>query len=282
MTVSPGDAPFDILAFGDYPPNAVTVRHDAAPRTTCDALERLIADEWNRRTAAAEREGRLLFNGEQFRYVAHEVCDGRLTLTVGPTCYRDFVGTNLFNPHRLDEFGWAAFANPVGTTATLHTADDCLVFGRRSGRVAYHGGHLHTFGGALEPGDRAPDGAIDSFASVKRELGEELGLKPDELEPLRCVGLIRDREIFQPEMLFEARIPLSLADLLTRWSRAEAADEHAGLAVVRTDPSLVVPFLRDRRPVATVAAGALLLFGRAAWGEAWFNQTADELAAGPG
>lgn len=270
--------PYSVLMQGRFPPQRVCIVLDPRERPTTAQLDALIEAEWLPRLADAHRDGRLLFNGELLRYVGHRVLDGRLfELTVGPTCYRDFVGTNLYNNRRVDEFGWAAFSNPVGTTATLLTADGRICYGRRSMQVAFHAGHVHTFGGALEPGDRDANGAIDVFDSVRRELLEEVGLCPDELESLTCVGLIRDTEILQPELLFEARVPLTTADLIERWTTAEARDEHHELIDLPNEPDAVVPFIRSCGEIAPVAIGALMLHGLHQWGQAWYDRAVHEL-----
>jgi 8-oxo-dGTP pyrophosphatase MutT (NUDIX family) len=219
------------------------------------------------------RDGRLLYDGPSLRYVEHRVDPDppRFHLTVGPTSYRDFVGTNLFNRHRLDEFGWHRFANPVGTTATLVSADGLICYGRRSERVAYHASHVHTFGGALEGQDLSPEGQVDPFASLLRELREELSLRPDDLRDLICAGMIRDKEIHQPELLFEARLTLTADALRERWRSAESRGEHVEIVTLPDQPEAIVPFIKGCGPIAPVAVGALMLHGRACWGREWFD-----------
>jgi len=277
---SPG-LPFDVLVEGRFTSDQLNVAYEPTPRATTPELERRIKEEWRVRTAEAAEAGRLLFDGELLRYVTHEVRDDQFRLTVGPTCYRDFVGTNLYNRHHLTEYGWARFANPVGTTATLVTTEDLIVFGRRSDRVAWHAGYVHTFGGALEAVDRAADGMVDAFAAVRRELKEEIALTEADIDQLTCAGLIRDREIHQPELLFEARLGISFRELLIRVSQAEAGNEHRGLVALAGEPHLVAPFLRASGRVAPVAVGALLLHGRHRWGEDWYQDVTGALSAAP-
>lgn len=294
----PANLPFDILAFGHFLPKQVHVHLDPSPRPTTPQLEALIAEEWDRQIALAKHHGRELFNGSLMRYVDHAVtldhavnqqtttaspnsprrqpAGSDLHLTVGPTCYRDFVGTNLFNHHRIEAFGWHRFANPIGTTATLTTRDGRICYGRRSARVAYHALHVHTFGGGLEASDRSPDGTIDPFASLCRELAEELNLARDELGDLLCVGLIRDKEIRQPEMLFEADLDLTADQLIGRWKSAQSRDEHDEIVTLSDTPEAIVPFIRHCGPIAPVAIGALFLHGRRRWGRRWFEDAAAE------
>ena len=275
--------PFVVDVIGRYPPSQVRVTLDPSPRPTTPELDALIEAEWERQTALAKGTDRLLFNGPLMRYVRHEVTEpsnnrpAELHLTVGPTCYRDFVGTNLFNRHRLGEFGWERFANPIGTTATLTTSDDQICYGRRSARVSYHSLHVHTFGGALEERDRTPDGSINPFGSLCRELVEELCLPREELRDLICVGLIRDNEIHQPEMLFEARLDLTAEELLARWNSAESKDEHDEIVSLPDEPDAIVPFIKNCGPIAPVAIGALFLHGRLRWGQDWYEKAADEM-----
>lgn len=273
------ELPFHILATGRFDREQVNIRYSPVSRPTVDKLERLIAAEWDKRLALARAQGRVLFNGDLFRYLDHQIVESTLTLTVGPTCYRDFVGTNFYNHHRLAEFGWHTFANPVGTTATVFTADGRIVYGRRSSRVAFHADHVHTFGGTLEVADRAADGTIDAFDSVVRELFEELGLRREDLRDLVCVGLIRDTEIVQPEMLFETRVDLTGAELVARWETAASRDEHDGLVSLADASDAIVPFIQTCGPIAPVAVGALLLHGRHRWGDDWYAQAKRQMTA---
>ncbi|MBK8269191.1 MAG: hypothetical protein IPK83_13140 [Planctomycetes bacterium] len=274
----PSDSlPFIVDAVGRFAPSQVHVANVQTDRPSTPALDELIAAEWDRRLSEAKRTNGLLFNGPMLRYVAHEVRSSaaepdRLHLTVGPTCYRDFVGTNLFNHHRMAEFGWHTFANPIGTTATLITSDNIICYGVRSASVAYHASHVHTFGGSFEQRDCRPDGRVDPFASLMRELTEELNLQARDLHNLHCVGLIRDKEIHQPEMLFEANVGLSSQELLARWESAEAKDEHAGLVTLKNAPEAIIPFIKRCGLIAPVAIGALFLHGKLTWGDDWYAQ----------
>lgn len=262
--------PFVILAYGRFAPERLHLALETAPRESSPEIDAAIAATWDEQLRAAQAAGRVLFNGDMLRYIAHDQTatpDGdALTLRVGPTNYRDFVGTNLFNRHRVDEFGWHRFSNPIGTTATILTSDGFICYGRRSGRVSYHANHVHTFGGALEACDAVPNGRVDAFASVLRELHEELALERSDIREIVCAGLIRDREIHQPEMLFEARVALTADELTARWQTAESRDEHEAIVRLRDDPGAIAPFLATCGPIAPVAVGALMLYGR---GRGW-------------
>lgn len=82
-----------------------------------------------------------------------------LTLRLGLTCYKDYLGTNWSN--RVSElcqlgeteFGdpWTFLAQPLGVGAVLCTRDHKVVLIRRSHRVAEAGGLLDIPGGHPEP-----------------------------------------------------------------------------------------------------------------------------------
>lgn len=82
-----------------------------------------------------------------------------LTLRLGLTCYKDYLGTNWSNRaselcqlgEREFEDPWALLAQPLGVGAVLCTCDRQVVLLRRSHRVAEAVGLLDRPGGHPEP-----------------------------------------------------------------------------------------------------------------------------------
>jgi 8-oxo-dGTP pyrophosphatase MutT (NUDIX family) len=215
----------------------------------------------------------MLYNGDLIRLVEARATATQLHLELGATCYRDFLGTNLHHAATVWRTGEQHLANPLGISSTVITSDGFLVFGRRSGRVAFHAGHLHTFGGLLEASDRNSEGHFDVFGAAIRELTEELGIHKNEIVEIIVAGLVRDRSILQPELLFEATLPLSRGELTARFDPTLPDQEHTGLEFVHDEPEAIVPFVRGSTLVAPVAAAAMLLHGRHAWGADWYEQS---------
>ncbi|XP_070769448.1 uridine diphosphate glucose pyrophosphatase NUDT22 [Enoplosus armatus] len=91
--------------------------------------------------------------------IDHEEAGPLLTLRLGLTCYKDYLGTNwscrVAELRQLGEkeFGdpLALLAQPLGVGAVLCTADGQVVLIRRSQRVAEAGGLLDIPGGHPEP-----------------------------------------------------------------------------------------------------------------------------------
>ncbi|XP_040904604.1 uridine diphosphate glucose pyrophosphatase NUDT22 [Toxotes jaculatrix] len=125
-----------------------------------------------------------------------------LTLRLGLTCYKDYLGTNWscqvveIRQRGEVEFGdpLALLAQPLGVGAVLCTDDGQVVLIRRSQRVAEAGGLLDIPGGHPEPKavceevsmammQQRPEAVISElFSSVCAEIRDEVNV------PLSCLG----------------------------------------------------------------------------------------------
>ena len=239
---------FDLLASGAWSPQQVVVSWTQNSRPIVPEVERAIDDAWD---AAARRLGDKLFDGPLCRLEKWSASPDRLELTLSRTSYRPFLGTNLFNAHLADTYGRDVLANPVGLSTAIETSDGYLLLGRRSDAVAYHPGRVHPFAGSLEPGD-----PLDVFAEIRRELGEELHLTPQDIGDIRCVGLGEDRSLRQPELFFAVSATRTRRDLEQQLDR----DEHLAAYAVRAERADVERAMGDTllTPIA-VASLALWL-----------------------
>ena len=266
-------APFFIEFVQRFTKDQISQNWNATSRPSTPAIEGVIARTWETELALGHESQQMLYNGDLIRLVESRVTPAQLHLELGPTCYRDFLGTNLHHAATVSRTGEPHLANPLGISSTVITRDGFLAFGRRSARVAFHAGYLHTFGGLLEPSDKAADGRFDVFGAAIRELIEELGVRKNEIVEIIIAGLVRDRSILQPELLFEATLTLSRAELSARFDPTLPGQEHTGLEFVHDEPEVAVAFLQRSAPVAPVAAAAMLLHGRHAWGTDWYEQS---------
>jgi hypothetical protein len=249
---------------GDWGPGRVVAQPVASTRATIAHVEAAIDAAW---AAASARLGSRLFDGPMLRLERCEASPQLLRLWVSPTSYRPFLGTNLANPDAAPQ----ACANPIGLSAALVTRDGWLMLGRRNARVAYHPNRIHPFAGSLEPGE-----VSDVFAGVLRELDEELRFTPADVADLRCIGLIEDARIRQPELIFAARSTRTRADVE---SMVDAAEHHACVAVATT-PEAIEGAMADAL-LTPVAVGTLLLWGRLAFGERWFHDRRSAVEINP-
>jgi len=272
------ELPFIDETFGIFSPQQLRIVWYDEPRPPHEALDVMVAESWKEARRDAERKGVMLFNGQLARHLRHRVEGGILTIDVGPTDYATFMGTNWLNHARGDEFGWELYSNPLGTTATLISSDGWLVYGRRNHRVACHPGYIHTFGGGLEADEKQVAGTFDGFESVLRELDEELALKPSDVTDMVCLGLIRDPQIRQPELIFDCHVKQSLVEIESRLRPDDPDEEHDAVVACRDAPDAVVPFIRTAELIAPVAIGAICQHGRRHFGSVWHEATCRQLA----
>uniref|UniRef100_A0A8C9VQE6 Nudix (nucleoside diphosphate linked moiety X)-type motif 22 n=1 Tax=Scleropages formosus TaxID=113540 RepID=A0A8C9VQE6_SCLFO len=131
--------------------------------------------------------------------------DTVLTMQLGLTCYKDFLGTNWSkNVKELMREGEIQFGNPesflaqpLGVGAVLQTVDKHVVFLRRSQKVAEAPGLLDIPGGHPEPKavcrgvseesiqvEQLPEEAVvrELFSSVQTEIKDEVNI------PLSCLS----------------------------------------------------------------------------------------------
>ncbi len=269
----PAKAPFVVEVAGRYDRAQLTQSWTDSPLEQTPQMREAIEAAWATALASARETGRILYDAPLGRLVGVRYEPTSLHLRLGPTTYREFVGTNGRLAARLPEQGSDGLADPLGLSATVLTRDGYLAFGRRSDRVNYYAGYIHTFGGMLEEADRLVAGGYDVFGSMRRELQEELHLDEAAVTGLIVTGLIRDQELQQPELLFEVSASLKRSDLAERWQKASEWEEHTGIEFVFDEPEAVLAFLLQQGRLAPVAQAALLLHGRHGWGTEWYEQT---------
>ena len=216
-------------------------------------VESAIERAWSE---ASARLGVKLFDGPMCRLERCEASPDALRLWVSPTSYKPFLGTNLTGV----DVPASTLANPLGLSAALVTNDGWLMLGRRNASVAYYPNRIHPFAGSLEPGELA-----NVFKGVLRELEEEIGLGERDVAEMRCLGLIEDAKLRQPEIIFAVRAKRTRAEIE---SNLDAAEHHAAVAV-QAQPRDVEAMMRDAL-MTPVAVGTLALWGRVAFGDAWF------------
>jgi 8-oxo-dGTP pyrophosphatase MutT (NUDIX family) len=277
---------------GDWPADDVRTIWVPSTYAAPPDVVRAIDDVWER---AMIEPNRSLFDGPMCRLESWAVGgDHASAATPGVTpsslvdcafsrtTYKVFWGTNITHPEWADRYGPAVMANPVGVSPALETADGFLLFGRRNAKVAYYPSRVHPFAGAVEPDDEARPGMTpppggtaavavgggpDLFAAVRRELHEEVRLVDADLDVVRLTGVVEDLRLRQPELIFRVKVRVSRARLEAQMNR----EEHHYAVAVRTTPAEVATALGDPA-ITPVGVASLLLWGRVAFGEAWYAE----------
>lgn len=267
------NAPFEVELAGRFGEADVTQSWCNEPRPTTPALEATIERVWTSAVALAKVEDFSLFDGALVGLRDARCAGSSVHLELGPTTYRAFVGTNM-NPDIATKAEHHDFlANPLGVSASVVTADGFIAYGRRGLRVAHQSGFVHPLGGMIDLSDRRPDGSVDLFGALLRELEEELGLTREDISESVIVGLARDRRLQQPELIFDVSVRLTRRELQTRFDPNRSDGEHTDIEFLHDDPDAAIPSLNRISPVTPIAEAAYLLHGRANWGREWYERT---------
>lgn len=253
-----------LWAVGNWGPGAVTCRWCPSSQIIPPSIQEEIDRRWNQ---ATQSTGVKLFDGPLCRLESLTGAIDRLSLDISLARYKQFWGGQQLNASGEHPLEARSLTFPVGVSAALVSGDDQLVLGRRGTNVAFYPGWLHSFAGAFEPSDGAPHagGPPDVFAAVFRELAEELNVSQDDIQDVRCAGLLEDAWLRQPELVFLVRTSISAAELSGRLDPAE----HTALHHVPMTPDALASIALEPT-ITPVAASAALLWGRKLFGPAWF------------
>lgn len=245
---------FDILASGAFDRQHLRVHLSEEQRKTSPEIERIIEDIWHRRLTEAQRRGKMLYPGRLCRLVDFGVRRDVLHLTLGPTGFRDLIGTNLAGPQWLRALGAAYLSNALGVHATVISADGRIAIFRRSSRVADYPNFYDVCGGHVEPDFDCVGGVPDPFRAIVREIHEEMSIAPGEITSIRCLGIARNTTTLKPDLIFSVCTSLPSSTLL----RAPLDDEHAQIELIDDDIEPINAFIAQRRTSLAPAGAACL------------------------
>ena len=174
------------------------------------------------------------YDGFKFRLHAVVKSDDKVTLQVGLTGYKEFVGTQT-NP-RLRAAGNAHLSNALGCECVLTTADEKIVLLKRSPDVAFASGLYNGPSGHAEPQyvwnknisrEVLRDGIV-------REIVEEVGIPEKALSEPRLIGVMRDVDQ-KPDCLFVVETTQTSGEVKDGYRHALEAWESERLAFVDSE-----------------------------------------------
>jgi len=261
---------FFLDVMDQFAPDKVHVNWSDHPRATNDSIEELIEKSWLDQIQRAEGTGTKIFNGQLCRLISHRCDNAHLNLTLGPVSFKEFIGTNATQAYIRHLHGPEVMANPLGVSAAVCTSDGLIVLGMRSSNMIQYAGRIHPIGGTVEPPEADGD-SPDPFKAIIDELHEETAVPPESVSSIICLGLVRDRNTVQPELIFDCHVDCDVVSLFASAATAPDAAEHSSMVPVRDHPGAVVSFMENHFSQLTpVAMATLLLHGLRHWGSGWF------------
>ena len=223
------------------PVAAVAARRLDEPWPWAQDNRALIEAYWARLTA----QNPALYNGRVLVRRRQTLAAGRLSLAYVETDYASFIA---FRDHGFPD---PATGNCFAMAA-LQASDGAYILGRMAAHTA-NAGKIYFPAGTPDPDDVLPDGTVDLGGSVLRELEEETGLRPVEVEATdgwvatfagARTALMREVQAREPAEALRARIRAFLA----REERPELADVHVVRTLADIDqkamPSFMQAYLR--------------------------------------
>lgn len=257
---------FEILVQGIFTNDVVHVLYRPGVRIRWDvSAEKFIDNAWAEYVKASRDAGITVYNGSVLRLDNLDWTDGRLSLALSDMDFRSCIGTgtNRF----LAAFPRAPQANPLTVSIALVTIDGQIVLEKRS-RTDARRREYHVIAGFMEQESDASDSHPNPFETLRREVREELGLILD--GPLCATGLVR--AVYGSELCFRCRLPISFEHLLEIKANGETDCEIDVLQALEDSPSAVASFLaRHTTDFVPSGRACLLLYGREAYGETWYD-----------
>ena len=254
--------PFKILFSCVYAGAPVKAKLTDEMRHTDPAIEKVIEKTWK----GFSEKSRM----QAFSLVSESLCslnafreNGRDTeLLLGQTTYREYLGTNLKNPWIHGKYGNEFLANPLGINALLLTGDNRILFGVRKKNLAVDQSLFDMFGGYLiYPQEGTPGMEIDLRAETKYKMLKYVNLKPDEIEDVSCLGLVRHRRTLKPELLFTLKTSVHSDRLLTHETQEAPGQKYLRfMAVEDTREALQDFHIRHRNDMTLALAAAWSLY----------------------
>ncbi|MCQ1574957.1 NUDIX hydrolase [Neorhizobium galegae] len=165
------------------------------------------------------------FDGSLLRMADHRIDDGRLIVAANSTSFSAYVATR--HPGFGREYPHAERADPLGMTAVVLTADDCVIVTKRSLMADQNPGGLYLIGGYAEP-CKGSD-TVDLFQEVAREIAEEIAVFDLTRSASFAIGLAYDPVFCHPELFLLTVSKSTAADILEGAKSAPDRNEAAQL-----------------------------------------------------
>ncbi|CAN5372953.1 hypothetical protein BH10PLA1_BH10PLA1_04340 [soil metagenome] len=249
---------FTVLATGNWSIDQIHARQGGAPRRIVPEVEAIINAAWAK---LSQRPGIKLFDGRMMRLASFNATPDRLELVLSETSYKAFAGTHMARPDLAGRYGRDVVADPLGLSTIVVTSDDYLVMGWRKKSLAFYGGRVHPFAGAMEPNDDGP------IQAAYRELLEELSLDHTAAGEIRAIGMVEEHRLQMRELICISRSPKTRKELV---ATLDDEEHHAACSVRGTIDEIDRAFTTEK-VLTPVGRAAILLLGRLRFGQAWFE-----------
>lgn len=271
---------FKILAAGDFAPGDITTRITKPGATTNISLlaQQFIEGGWQRHLALGNKPWPGDLKASRFRLAGHTVVGGQLQLVLDPcVTYKDYLGSNCAEYEK--RFGSFAVPNALAITVLIQTGDGKTMLTLRNMKTDYKPGGWHaSTGGFMNIGTKtlATSEQETPAEAGLRELFEESGVRPDEVEEYRAMSLVYNPWTVHTDLVLRAKTKLTAAEIIER-----PHDDENELLFIETTPESYDYWIKGGMHAnVIIAMAAMIGYGAQTWGSAWEEQILAALGEG--
>jgi len=207
-----------------------------------------------------QQEDERLYNGSLYSLKRASVAGGKLNINLSKTNYRDqiFANKNIKFWSAEQQVRYAPRA--LGVSALVETSDGTLLFMLRSRKVHEYPRHIDVFGGHVDWKESHVN-PPDPFEAITSELTGELGIRSENIQSQTCIGLLKNIQIFKPELVFRINLNIDSNAVIALARSASEKFEYDEILSVAATPDELQQFQQKKAKELTPAAnGSIELF----------------------
>lgn len=266
---------FEILARGLFGPEQLDIHYDPAlTMPVTPAINAWMDTLWQEKLHQAQQRDVPLYDAPLFRFVEASISASKmLVLTLGDTGYKEYVTTR--EPEFANQRERRELGNALSVCSVVETSDGHILLDKRAGVDVYEG-RYHVIGGFFERElDVDSQARPDPFAAIRREIREETGALPEDIDQQYCFGVVYDRLTPHAELCFLTRLNISLATIRTRTPLDREIKQLRSLYI--SAESLRAFILEQHGNISATGEPNLLMYGAWKFGETWFEEMIKQL-----
>ncbi|MEI7578666.1 MAG: hypothetical protein WCJ58_01345 [bacterium] len=190
-------------------------------------LEGKLTAKWQEKLEEAREKGAILYDGQSYRLESFTFQNGFAYLTVSPLKFS--IRSTLKTMPQLENLGETYYSHGLSVGGFVITNDGYYVFARKS-RKSASSLTKDIIGGVLEKIE--PETSVGIFNMNKIELQEEINVKPEMINMMKILGLVRSTST-DIVIVTSTLLNLSAAELKSLFEKRVAKE----LAVIEFIPS---------------------------------------------
>lgn len=255
---------FKLLIEGKFPPDQIKIKKGVGVLKRNPKSESIIEAEWQKFLSSGFKSWPTDTKLSRYHFAGAKVKNNQLIITVDPAIsYRDAIGGRSLKLKKLGKgFIPIPFAVVTAIIAKTKSGEEKLGIAIRNLKHDYKpGGYSVTAGGNIQIQETPTKTAI-------REIREETGLRPKEINELVCRGITYNIGSSTVGVIFFAKTRLSPAIIASKIHD----DENQIVFISLKEKSLEKFILETALAAVEDALAAILLLGKDRYGEKWYEK----------